>query len=487
MPTTDNSQADIKWALEALELKRPDYLLYSHYFAGHHALMIDQRQLRTIFGELFERFRLNLCSAVIDALVGRLEVSGFGSGEEAAIHDAEDIWQRNRMDRQSREVHQVAASAGDAFVVVWPDGKGEPVIYPQQPHEVCVSYSAENPGTVIRAAKLWAVEAGKEDESSVSGRGNNARVYHRLNLYYPDRIEKYRTKDSSVGSYYPTSQGFIKYEVPGESWPLPNIYNEVPVFHFANNGSIGKPGVSELRDAVPIQNWMNYTVFSLLVGQEFQSFPQRYAIGVEVPKDADGNSVSPFKTGPDRMWIANPEDRDKAPIMGQLEAADLTKLIAVKKEISLTMAQVTGTPASHFSATTDQVSGESQKTMEGKLDTKVKDRTSGFGDTWGAVMALAVKMTRGARMDGLTLECEWADTKPRNELEQMQIATLKSSLGVSRRQVLRELGYTDDQIDQFEEEGGELGQAPSVTRPNLQLDDPGPGVLEEKTNERILR
>lgn len=469
---------EIRWAVSAIAAQNKRVRLYAEYYQGKHRLMIQQERLRSIFGELFANFRLNLCSAVVDALADRLQVQGFsdpradeerkareeagqpdGVQPEAETEDildageiAQEIWKRNRMRRRMGQIHQSAISAGEAFVLVWPDKQGNPIVYPQKPTEIALEYDPESPGRIVRAAKLW-----KEKDGS-----------HRLNLYYPERIEKYETRVKVSGGAT-SYQNFEVRRVPGEAWPLPNIHGQVPLFHFANNSDLGEAGVSELRDAIPVQDGLNKSVFDMLVGGEFMAYPQRYAMNIEVKtrrndRTGEEEPINPFKAGPERVWALTGGQGDQAPQVGQLPAADIEKMLKVKQGWSLDMAQVTQTPPHYFMLSTNFVSGESQKTAEQKLDAKVEDRQVAFGDTWADLMALAVRMLRGGSMDGLELDTNWADTKPRNRLEEWQIAALKLDAGVSNDQILREQGYEQEQIDKFKEENsqGGLGQAPIV-------------------------
>jgi hypothetical protein len=466
MALPEENLKEIRWAVSELAKRQKAHRLYLAYYQGAHRLMIDKRRLETIFGRLFSDFRMNICSAVVDALADRLQVQSFSSGgasdENRAAEDAGEIWKRNRMRRRSKQLHRTSISAGDAYAIVWPDPTGYPIVYPNSPLEVCVQYDPQSPGTIVRAAKLWKVEDGT----------------HRLTLYYPDRIEKYQTLQKNLVSTEvnstpdgPVSGGalggsalsanrFVRRVIEGEKWPLVNQYEQVPVFHFANNSDLGEMGVSELRDAVPVQDGLNKSVFDMLVGGEFQSYPQRWALNIEVVKDDSGNVVSPFKAGPERVWVLNGGENTQ---MGQFNAADLAKMLEVKKGWSLDMAQVTQTPPHFFMLPSGLVSGESQKTAEQKLDSKVGDRTESFGDTWGALMALAVRMYRGMQMDGLELDTNWKDTKPRNHKEEWEIAGMKAERGVSDEQLLREQGYTDDQINQFKRERGQEPLLPAET------------------------
>lgn len=504
-------QQEIAWALRKLSERRRIVEHYQQYARGEHKLMVDRTRLRTIFADLFTNFRLNLCSPVIDSLADRLAVQAFTApgleaeeeeleklqeAQEAALPEAEgetteptgeqqeltqppegetepgeggseepeeeslaeqtaqrawELWRRNRMHRRAGQVHATAISAGDAYVIVWPGPAGEATMYPQSPSSVCVEYSEDEPGKITRAAKYWSKPAGADEKS----------VVFYLTLYYPDRIEKYATAARSRDTA-PGATDFVRRDVKGEKWPLPNQYDTVPVFHFANNADLGEYGVSELRDAVPVQDWMNYSVFSLLVGQEYQAFPQRYAVGVELPRDEYDRPYNPFTAGSEQTWVLGSDEEGNVQL-GQFDAADLDKMLGVKREIALTMAQVTQTPVHYFQPTTNQVSGESQKTAEQKLDSKCADRQIAFGDVWAEAMTLALKMEGG---DPGELEVEWADLKPRHELEAWEIAEKKEALGISKQQIMREFGYTEDQIQQFIEDAKE--DALDRTPPQLQ-------------------
>lgn len=461
----------MRWAVSALRARHETYLKHRNYYAGIHELMISQTRLRTIFGRLFNDFRLNLCAPVVDSLVDRLQVASFSAGGSPGDESekASEIWARNRMQRRAGQTHAEAVSSGDAYILVWPNLAGDAVIYPHKSHEIAVEYDPESPGKIVRAAKSW-----------------REKGYKRLNLYYPDRVEKWRARlvapgstqgdntpslsevETSASSATLASVAYERHTDDDSTWPLENRYEQVPVFHFANNADLGEFGVSELRDAVPVQDMLNYLVFNLLVGVEFQGFPQRYALNIEVNKDEAGNPISPFTTGPEKVWALTSPQSDQgeriAATLGQFEGADLEKLVRVKEDAALTMAQVTQTPVHYFQPTSNLVSGESQKTAEQKLDAKVRDREITFGDAWAALMSLALRMeTSAAGGAAVELDTNWRDTKPRNELESWQIADLKASLGVSREQILREMGYDQEQIDAMkEEEGGTLGAAPAL-------------------------
>ena len=458
MPTKEQD-AEIRWALAAISSKEPRYRRFQDYYAGRHPMVITEERLERVFKGLFRDFRMNLCGVVVDSLTDRLQIASF-SGDEEESEDALEIWKRNRMHRRAGQLHQVAIAAGDAYAIVWTDRENRPTIYPQKPSEMVVDYDPDSPGTITRAAKLW-----KEADNS-----------RHLTLFYPDRIEKYYTDATVAGFSDPTFMAFREKQVQGEAWPLTNPYGQVPVFHFANNGDLGEFGVSELTDAVPIQDALNKTVMDMLVANEYQAYPQRYALNVEIKHDANGNPINPFTAGPERIWALADSSDERSASLGQFDAADTRQMVAVKQDWALSMAQVTQTPAHYFMMGTNMISGESMKTAEQKLDAKVSDRQISFGDAWSGAMSLAVRMLRNSS-ENLLFDTNWKDTKPRNEKEDWEIAELKAALGVSKAQILRERGYSEEQIEMFAGEDAEigLGQEPEdpVTRLTRELNGNG--------------
>ena len=51
------------------------------------------------------------------------------------------------------------------------------------------------------------------------------------------------------------------------------------------------------------------------------------------------------------------------------------------------------------------------------------------------------------------LETTWDDPETRNEQSHMEVLKAKSELGVTKHQLFREMGYTQEQIDQMDVDG----------------------------------
>lgn len=435
-------EADLKWAIDDIRARQLDYSLYQDYYYGKHKLAFATDKFQEAFGSLLKAFADNLCPVIVDTVADRLEVTGFSSADSAeddpVTQVASELWRLNRMDKKSSDVHTEALRTGDAYVIVWPDEVGTPYLFVNEAHLCTVWYDAENRETITKAAKLWFDDTTRQ---------------WRLTLYYPDRIEKYATlaAPATVVTQYtpsfPSSAGqFQPYQAPGETWPLPNPWDVVPVFHFSN-GRTGAFGRSELADAIPIQDALNKTVCDLLVAQEFIALPQRWITGVEAEIDpTTGRPTALFIPGANRVWTVGAPDAQ----FGQFPGADLEQYVRIKEGFREDMAIATRTPLHYFKAAqTEFPSGEALKTADAPLASKLKRRKVVWGNVWEDVMSLALRMA-GVTSDGLN--CVWANTEPRNQESELKVLEGKKRLGVSQRQVLREAGYTDEQIEQFLEE-----------------------------------
>jgi hypothetical protein len=433
--------SDIAWALEQLRAREADYTSYANYYKGEHKLTFATDKFRDAFGGLLAAFADNLCKTVVNTLADRLQVIGFASDTKQDSDGigaaAWTIWQANRMDRRSGEVHIEALRCGDGYVIVWPGPDGAVRIHPQKASQMTIEYDTEEPGVVLKAAKAWQ---------------DNLKRW-RLNLYYPDRIEKYATAipaTSTMASTYteplPWSEGnFTVLEVPGEPWPVPNPWGKVPVFHFANDADVGDLGQSELESVIPLQDGLNKSVCDMMVAMEFVALPQRWATGLEVElDDVTGKPKAPFIPGADRIWsVGDPNTK-----FGQFAAADLTQFIGVQENFRKEIGLVSRTPL-HYIQPTSFPSGEAMKTAEEPLVNKAKDRAIAFGNVWEDAMGFALSI---AGQGGKNLACLWRDPAPRNDLSSVEVQLRKKDLGVSEKQGLRELGYSDEQIEQMDAE-----------------------------------
>jgi hypothetical protein len=434
-----NTDPSFKQITAALSMQSLIYTLFAQYYVGNHRLAYASEKFRNAFGRLFAAFADNQCSRVVDILADRLNITGFQCCDDPLDPLAEpddalaawawtNLWEQNRMTRKAGEVHQEALRCGDAYVIVWPNSAGRPIIHPQ-PASLCTLHVDQEDPSV----KLWGAKGWIEPETRLG----------RLNVYYPDKIEKFVTINRVQGALPARDAAWAEFDAPGEPWPLPNEWGEVPLFHFANNAMVGETGKSELKDILPLQDALNKAVLDMMVAMEFVSLPQRWIAGIEYEIDPQtGLAKLPFQASADRIWAIN----DKDTKFGEFAAADLTQFIEIANGYRMEIARIASIPL-HFMNMQggNPPSGEALRALEAGLIKKVKDRQNTFGDVWEDVFNLALRMSRKEGHVSVT----WEDPAPIGELEHAQALTLKKALGVSEKQILTEMGYSEQKIEEM--------------------------------------
>ncbi len=435
-----SEKTDLQTAVEELQKNQTAYSKVNKYYDGDHDLSFATEKFENAFGNLFLEFSLNMCPAVVDALKDKMIVTGYRN-EDGDDKDLSEtlwkIWQQNRMGTRSGQIHKEAFRSGDAYAIVWVDPAKRTTIYPQSAESCTVFYDDETPGKITWAAKYW----------------KRADQRFRLNLYYADRIERYISKpQSELRTLRPRSdEPKISYMLPNDfiefDIPILNQYGTVPVFHFANNGDVGAFGRSELKDVVPVQDALNKSVLDMMVAMEFAAFRQRWASGIEMQYEDDGETPkTPFVAGLERLWITESGEAK----FGSFDASDLEQFLKVKDSFRSDFASVSGTPIHYFmqSGANFPQSGESIRRAETRFVHKVKDRQESFGNVWEDIMSFALMIEGGQKKD-IQIFTEWEDAGRLTAKEELENLILKQSIGVPEEQLLTEAEYGKAEIDDW--------------------------------------
>jgi hypothetical protein len=412
-------------ALAAIKTYMPKYQTYDNYYDGEHRLTFASDKYRNAFGNTFKAFADNLCATVVDATSDRLTLIRFDTDSETISENAWNLWNVNRMDRGSGQLHVEALTSGDAYLIVWPDAENNPRFYVNRARGMTVGYDDEQPGLVTWAGKVW----------------KRSDHHYRMTMYYADRIEKYVTREKHEHGGYPEKpDAWEPFQPEGERWPLENPWEQVPVFHFANNAGVGEWGRSELRDVIPLQDALNKAMADMLVAMEFNALPQRWATGLVVEVDPE-TGRPPVMFQPGGVWAVG----DPAVRFGEFAASNLTQFTDVHETIRREIAVVSRTPGHYITPPQgDFPSGESLKTAEASFLAKVTDRQVAFGNVWEDAMHLALRM---AGSETQTLSAVWEDAAPRSEKEMAEKVQILTSSGASIEGAAKVAGYDDRDVE----------------------------------------
>jgi hypothetical protein len=338
-------------------------------------------------------------------------------------------------------VHRESFKTGDAYVIVWPDPiAGKAKVYPQMAGSMTVWRNADT-GEIEKAAKIWT--------------GADKKAY--LNLYYPDRIEKYISKNENLSPNVGDTE-FLKREVAGEIWPLPNPYDTVPVFHFRTDEELQEFGTSILTDVIPLNDALNKSYCDIFAAQEVNAIRQRWISGMQFEKDDEtGKSIIPYDF--DSQAWTSPEADTK---FGEFSDAQLEQMIAVKQMCVADIALVSGIPPSYFNLeqTGQAISGEALRKLEARFTAIVQDAQRSFGETWSEAMRLALRIESSTAGDTMAeIEVQWTDAAPIGDGETLDNLIKKQTLGWSPEQIQRDYGLTDKQIAEMDKENADRQEA----------------------------
>ena len=430
MPLT---QEVAEWVGSAFASRDEDSRRYRAFYDGQHKVALTDR-LKEFLKVESNDFNSNFCEVIVDVMVSRLAVTGFEPLDEEAQDTSlgdwiSDLWEMNRMDLEQRLVHSCAAITGDSYVMVdFADDTGVELLFNDstliRPH-----YDPLHRRRLLYVAKRWVT-------------GNETF----LNIYYPDRIEKFAGEGNVSGGSLTERQ-----DEGEQGWPVPWVHEGepigIPVIHFANKPGSWAFGRSELVNAIPLQNALNKTLADSLLVADTLGFQQRYTINAKKPPGG-------FKIYPGAVWNIVGGSQGVNPTVGQFPGSDPMLIMGQMEGIVNHMAATTMTPQHSFKLTDNFPSGEALKTAEQTLVTKVKDRQVVHGTAWENViyMARRVAAAFGQEAPGGMISTLWADPETRNELQHMQTLKVKLELGVPQHQIWRELGYTEEQIEQMQKD-----------------------------------
>lgn len=412
---------------EALSQERKAMERAWAYYTGNHDLPFVPRDLRSAYATMLERSRANFCRIVPDAVEERLRVQGFrlsGSSTAEADKRSWEVWQANGLDAESQVAFTEALVKGRVYFSVWP-GEQYPTIMVEDATQVITENVPGSRRERAAGLKVWLDDWTGET---------------RANLYLPTHIVKF------VSTGEEEANGWERWEGDGDDQGLVrNPLGVVPLVPMVNRPSlvVGAGGESELTDVMPIQDRINETLFNRSLAAWTAAYRQKWATGLEVPEDEDGNPVEPYKAAIDRLWVA--EDPDVR--FGSFDVSDLGQFINAIEQDVLHIAVLTRTPRHYLIEQGQSPSGDAIKSAETGLVAKVRRRHHDYGESLEEVLRLARKADNQASGETpVDSEVIWGDPEYRSEGERVDALVKMAALGVPREAIWEKWGASPQEI-----------------------------------------
>lgn len=420
-PTAIEHMSDIERAVEALKNKQGHHTTLWKYYDGKQPLIYSTERLKSVFKDFNARFSQNWVAVVIDSELDRLALKQLVvADDEEATEMLADLFEETELVLDADDVHKSALVIGEAFVIAWKDDDDKVEAYYNDPRLCHVFYKDENPHKKDFAAKWW----------------KDAEDHYYLTLYYPDRLEYYRTKQSYKDNSEVKASAFEQSAEPAE-----NPYDEVPVFHFRPD----RRGVkSELANVVEPQNAINKLFSDMMVAAEFGAFRQRWIIS-----NADTDAL---KNAPNEVWIIPAADSDGEPTkVGAFNPTDLDNFLKGIESVANFVATVTRTPKHYLFSTSGQLSGEALIALESPLNKKAQRHIVRFSATWGKLGAFMLKL-KGQEAESRAISAVYDKPETIQPLTRAKIRQTNTGAGIPLRTILREEGKSKKEIEQVEED-----------------------------------
>jgi hypothetical protein len=436
--------------LKELNSRRTDIDRLYSYYRGDHPLPWAPREVRDAYLALMKMARTNWCRVIVNTPARRLRVVGlrFSEDNESLSSDVDvwkRLWQGNRLDAESRMVHNAGLIARRGFVLVWPsqdDGKA-PTITPEHPSQVIVRYE---PGD--RRERCAGLKTFIDDQAG----------YQYTTLWTEDAVYNWRAKRQRI-TVNTSSQTVNGAGLSWEPWEdaeegiVPEAINPlgaVPLIEFQSHPEmLGEP-IGELDGGVTdMQDRINKTVLDRLVTSNFASFPQKWVTGLEIPQDEHGNDVEPCAMAVNRLFASE----DPLTKFGEFNVADLTGYLdGVEADIKH-LALMTDTPL--YSMLGDAPSGDAVKAGEIPLVAKVLDIRDSYTESWEDAIRLALKADGDPRSEDLAMAMVWRNPESRSDAEVYDAATKQQAVGVPWRTIMEYIGRSPEEIERMDLERAE--------------------------------
>lgn len=392
-PVNPASLALMRWTAADYDEQQRLYSDLRDWYNGDHRVPLTNRQAEYL--ALNGRFpwSLNYLRLPVELCIERLVVTGFdgpdGIGGEGGVVD--EWWTSGRMDALQAQVHRAAARDGDTYLLVeWDAENGRPAFSHEPAYDgnegMKVHYLSNLRRVMTMASKVWT-------ESRFNDRGA-LDIVRRLNLYLPDRIERYEMTGMDWQPYR---------DNPGDAWPIPWPLNRIPVVHFRWGDDGGNWGESEIEPLIPLQMALNKAALDLLEAADKTGMQLLTLSGAAWPANA------PQVRAGDVLSVSAADAR-----WGSVPPADLSQLREVVNDWIIRMAQLAHIPLQYFQVTGQIASAATQAADDSQLVAKVKSQSVAIGNAWEDAMYIALKLREaaGAGRDlarGENIETRWAD------------------------------------------------------------------------------
>ncbi len=360
---------------------------------------------------------VNILPKIVDAHAQSLYVSGYRSPEDETenLPAWVDHWQANRMDARQTGTHRATLSYGASYVQVLP-GDTAPAWSPFTARDMTCVYA----DAVNDEWPEWALTVDREG-TKLS-----------MALLGPEYRYTFAAKNVDA------TPELVAVERHGVPW--------TPVVRFLSEYTLDDESRGLVAPLIPIQDQINLTTFNGLVSQVAGAFPQKWATGMDIPRDEQGRPVEPFKAAVTRLWVGEGEGTR----FGSFDATDLKGYLDFREDSIRLACTIGSVPPHTVLGALANLSAEAMAAAEIQKTRAEDEYRILFGESWEQVFRLS-RFIAGdsSAVADTAAEVVWKDTEARSWSQIVDAAVKLRAMGMPMAFVAETLGVTPQQMPQL--------------------------------------
>jgi hypothetical protein len=357
--------------------------IVKRYLEGDHDMPYMPRGAKQEYKHLAKRSITNWTPLLSDTFAKGLFVDGYRPAKSGDNVTAWSYWQANRLDARQSVIHRGALDYGAAYNLVLPgtlQTKRVPLIKPLSP---------------LRSAAWYQDDDDEFPEVGINRKGTTLDGTRLLELYDKTSVYTFaKPKDA-------------------EKWFLSRVDEHglgyTPLVRFRDRLDGEARGI--IYPLKTLQDRVNEVVFSTLIALQYASFRQRWATGLAIPEDEDGNPMEPFQAAIDRLWVADSEGAR----FGDFAQTELTGHMTAYDSTVRTLAAVAQISPNILTGDLVNLSADALAQMEASTQRKISEYETLFGESWESTFRLAALAAGDAQGAADTsAQVRWRDTEARS-------------------------------------------------------------------------
>ena len=357
--------------------------LVQRYLDGGHDLPYMPKGAKKEFQRLAEESITNWMPLLTDTYAKGLFIDGYRPAKSASNSSAWAYWQANGLDARQAVAHRGALNFGASYTLVLPgtlQTKRTPFIRPLSP----------------LTSSAWFRDADDDwPEVGFRRRGTTADGTRLVEVYDAQSVYTFALPKDT------------------ETWLLSRVDDHglgvVPFVRFRER--LDGPATGIVAPLKTLQDRVNDVVFSTLIALQYASFRQRWATGMAIPEDENGNPVEPFEAAVNRLWVAE----DDSVKFGDFAQTELSGHMQAYDSAVRTMAAIAQISPNILTGDLVNLSADALAQMESSTQRKVSEYETLFGESWENTFRLAALAAGDSTGAGDTAsQVRWRDTEARS-------------------------------------------------------------------------